>query len=345
MRRSSSPGSRLPGSVYQTTRAFWTNLTALKAQAVAEDTEKRALNMLQLIKDMIAVGEVEPPALHEANARFNRTRTDTQHAALAFYESRVALAVAMGLGPKELTAAPVAQGEFPTIGQLDVGNGKLRERYIAEALSQRGDYQAARIHIATEDILLDKARDNSRAKLDLSVRAGYRGVDASEGGNRYIDVLYTETAGPNVYAGLSGELPLFNDAALGEAAYRKALVKEARLNTEQLSNSIAGEVLVAIERLASSITRYRLALQTEAEYREAADHSLFKLQEGETGLTGYISMEEDYQDARVVRLQAHGEYAIALAEFHLAIGTLVKEGEGDARVNVERLVTIPFPQG
>jgi outer membrane protein TolC len=331
--------------VYQTAKAFWTNLTAIKSQAVFEDTEKRALNMLQLIKDMIAVGEVEPPALHEANARFNRTRTDTRQASLALYESRVSLAVAMGLGPKELAGAPVAQGEFPAIEQVDMGDGKLQERYISQALNQRGDYQAARINIGTEDILLGKARDNSRPKLDLTVRTGYRGVDASQGGNRYVDVLYTETAGPNIYAGLSGELPLFNDAALGEAAYRRALVREARLNAERLSNSIAGEVLVAIERLAAAITRYRLALQTERDYREAAEHSFFKLQEGESSLTGYISMEEDYQDARVVRLQAHGEYAIALAELHLAIGTLVQEGEGDARVNVNRLQSIPFPNG
>ena len=150
--------------------------------------------------------------------------------------------------------------------------------------------------------------------------------------------INNNSAGPNYYAGIRAELPLFNNLARGEMLYRKSTAKQAQLKAELLSNHIGSEVFIAIERLHTALNEYRLARQSEEEYRKAADHEHYKVKEGTSGISDLINMEDRYYNARANRLNATRKHASALAELRFVTGTLLTEDDEEMRAKIQDLM-------
>jgi len=328
--------------IYVTTISFWNCLAAARNQEILVDTEKRAVEVYDLVSRFIKVGEAEPALIHEANAKLYQRRVDLRNSDLNVYEARMALALAMGYKSNEMSNAPLPAGVFPAVMDSLIVKPDTVEKCLSEALQQRGDYRASKIRVETEGILLHKARNDKKPRVDFTVKAGYTGFDDSDGLSRFHRSLHYNNAGPNFYAGIRAELPLFNDAARGEVLYRKSLVKEASLNSELMSSHIGSEVLIAIERLQTAVNEYQLAKQTEEEYREAADHENYKVREGESDLSDLINMEDRYYTARANRVNAERKYAITLARFQFVTGGLIEEEDEKVRVQIQSLMEPPL---
>ncbi len=333
---------RIAAQVYTTATAFWNSMAAKQNVDILEDTVKRANELYELVELLIKTGELEPAMIHEAHGKLYQRQSNLQGGRSRAYQSSLSLAVAMGYGPEEIVSAPYPQGDFPVVEEETVFDQETMNTYIGQALRRRGDYLAAKTNIATEEILLVKAEDDIRPRLDLTMKTGYAGFDSGSG--HTLNSLSDNTSGPNFYVGIRGELPFYRDAARGEFAYQRGLVKEAALTAKQLSNNIASEVLAMIEQLQSAVKNYQLAIRSEKEYRNAADHTNYRVREGDASLTDLINIEDQYFRSRAARIEAEREYVNTLMKLHFVTGTLLTDEDQNARINISRLMRPPlFP--
>jgi len=333
---------KISQQIYLTTISFWNCLASWESLKIAEKAEEGAVEIYNLVQSLIKAGEVEPAINHEAQAKLYDRRMDLKNKRLNVYRSKIALTLAMGGREEELADAPLPAGIFPKLVNSEQFTPEKVREYIAAALKNRCDFLAAKTNIKTENILLSKARDDKRPRLDLTFRVGYAGFDDDIGSSRYFDSVYRNEAGPNFYLGFRAELPIFNNLARGEMRYRRSLLDEAELSAEQLSNTIVSDIYMAIENLKSTTREYQFATKAEEEYRKAADHQNYKVREGYSSLSDLINMEEKYSVARVKRIDAIRRYAKALVGLRFATGTLLTGGDGDIRARVSSLMELPF---
>jgi len=330
------------GQILETAAAYWSSLAAAQIHEILEDTGRRADELNNLVELLVRGGEAEPAILHQARAKLLQRRAEIRQRELDLYESRQRLAIAMGYGPGELTESPRAQGPFPPVVDVSMLDKEREQRYIRHALAHRGDYLAAQTNIATQDILLKKAEKDKKPRLDFDLAIGYTGLSEKEGIQRYWSSLYHDKAGPGVFAGLNLEWPIENKAAIGEFIRQRSLAREAMLTRSQLSNSIGSEVLVAMERLRSSIQECRLARESAAQYKEAAKFENYKVRVGESSLNALIDIEDRYYEVRITEVLAERRHATALAQLRFVTGTLLSEEARNFRFKPNSLMTLPL---
>jgi outer membrane protein len=329
--------------IFMTSVSYWNCLASLKTFQILEDTERRAGEIYSLVDKLVRVGEMEPAAKRQAEAKLYERQADIRDSRSSVYQAKQRLGVAMGYTPKELPEAPLPEGTFPPVVNSELLDEERTGQYVDVAFQKRGDYLATLTNVETEEILLEKARDDIRPRLDFTFRVGVSGFNERDDSSRYYRSVYHDHAGPNVFGGLILEFPIENNAAKGEFVRQRSLVREAKLTAEELSNGIASDVLVSVERLRSAIKEYRLATESAKAYRDAADHENFKVRQGAAELNDLVDMEDRYYTARARQVEAMRKYAVALADLRFATGTLLTDEAQTFRFRMNSLMTVPLP--
>ena len=332
----------ISGQILETAAAYWSSLAALGIYMVLLDTGNRADELNSLVELLVKGGEVEPAALHQARGKLLQRKAEVKNAEQSYFESRQRLALAMGYSPQEMIHPPAPQGPFPPVVGPEALDKDREQKFVTHALNERADYLAAQNNISTQEILLRKAELDRKPRLDFDFSAGMTGLSERENTSRYWRSLYHDKAGPGAYAALTLEWPIENNTAVGEFIKRRSLLREARLTSSLLANTIASDVLVAAERVRSSAREYRLAGESVEAYRDAVRFEEKKVRAGESSLNALIDLEDRYYEVRLTQLQAHRRYALALAELRYSTGTLLTEDARAFRFKPERLLTMPF---
>jgi outer membrane protein TolC len=332
----------ISGRIHLTSTSYWNCLAALKNVRILEDTEKRADEVYRLVDRLVRVGEMEPAARRQAQAKLYQRQADIRDSRSSVYQARQGLGVAIGYTPRELPQAPLPEGSFPPVVRGSFLNDERTSRYVDLALEKRGDYLASLTNVEVQEILLQEARNDVKPRLDFTFRLGVSGLSERDDSTRHVRSLYHDHAGPNAFGGLTLELPIENNAAKGELVRRRSLLREAEYTAQSFSNRIASDVLVSLERLRSAIKEYRLAAESTRAYRDAADHENFKVRQGTTELNDLIDMEDRYFTARAREVEAMRKYAVALADLRFATGTLLTDEERAFRFKTNSLMTVPL---
>lgn len=328
--------------VYQTAVAYWECLKAREALDAVENAIDRVQKILSFLELLVKGGLAAPDVLSQARAKIMLRESDKREAALTLYRARQNLALAMGYTPEELPAAPVPGGAFPGVLEPALLERASPPKMIAESLNHREDYKAGKTGINTELILSKKAEKQTRPRLDFDVRVGYAALDESNEVKRYLNSFSSNANGPNVYAGLVLELPIQNNAAKGEAARRRAIVRETELSVDSLANSIGSDVLTTLEALKAYSVEYGYASESRLTYERAVKFETTKLEQGAGSLTTLIQLEDDHLTARLSQLNAIGNYAGALAKLRFVSGTLLHEEDKALHFRPGVLTSLPF---
>lgn len=331
--------------VFNTAITFYDCLAAYERLQVLKEAEELTLESMDTVRRMITAAILDPGDMLQAQAVVASKQADRRAGEQSLYRRRLSLAAAMGYPSENIPDAPLAGGTFPQpIASRDL-EAVSRTEYIRNAMNYRGDYRASLKNIESEDILLQRAENARRTRLDLNVGAGYTGFDTGSGAGRPFRALYNNPIGPNVIVGMRMSLPLGNNAALGHQAVREASLREAQQQSDRLSTLITHDILAAHEDLRSAIDRYQLVLTSEQIFQNALDHESKKLTTGQSSLTEVLQIQDRYVGVRLAKIDAQREYAAAMARFRLVTGTLLGYDEDGVQFDMSRLLTLPFTEG
>jgi outer membrane protein TolC len=329
--------------VFQTVSAYWDCLAARRNLEILTDVEEHTAQVVKIVEMFAAGGELDRAALDQVHALAATKQTARQDGELEFFQSRQALALAMGCTAGQLADAPKAGGEYPEVLDAGVVGGLQGQKLVSEAMAHRGDYAALGFTVQAQQALFDRARNNLKPQLDLRLGAGYAGLDASDARLRPAYALTNNLAGANVFTSLNIAWPTSNNAARGALISQRAVLEQFRLNTVQLGETIASDVLTTIETLRKTAAQYGTATEAVDTYRRAVAQTTEKLKLGEATLTELSDLEDRNVAARQGQNGTLHDYAIALARLRLVTGTLLVKQGHQAIIDVHTLTEIPFP--
>ncbi|MBI1731219.1 MAG: TolC family protein [Gammaproteobacteria bacterium] len=329
---------QIASSVLETVSAYWECIGATQILRILRASEREADDMeavvIRLAKsDLFSLAYVEQA---QSNSREKRTRRVT--AELDEYRARQALGVSMGLDGMALSAPPLPAESFPELTDPGVPGPAEYARVIRSAQDRRDDLHAAESSREALAILSRAARRDLRPRVDLSLQLSYDGVDD---GQRPQAFLSNEHDGLRVMGGLSMEFPVEKRLYSGQLRQALAGEEQAQVLLEQLSQTIASDVMIAVTEVANSHAAFQVSLEAEKYYAQALDKQRKRFLIGDSSFIDVIALQDGYRDAQLETIAARRAHLVALATLRFASGSLVHGTDASGTVEIDKLTTIP----
>ncbi len=193
-----------------------------------------------------------------------------------------------------------------------------REEIIAQAMELRPDYRAARLAVDQRHLQLKFDERQRYPQVDLKSSYGFNGL----GGN-FADSVGTKSEDWSV--GLAVSIPLPDQTAEGRLETSRLQKQKALLQLKQVEQTVLLDVNNALDAVNMGYERIgatRVATRAAGEAL-AAENS--KMRAGTTTSFVVLQLQKSLADARSRELRALADYNIALAQFHRAEGSTLRE--------------------
>ena len=225
--------------------AYWRLTAAEQRVNILKDVEVRALELVKLVNGLVVSEIVERGTLSQVRANYNQQRAAYLAAEAELASAKYAFGFALGLDVEKLLMPPLSATAFPDQTAFQVPDQEKGLQYVRHALNMRRDYVALLFIEEATEILLTAAKRDLLPKADLTLSGGYNGADRGE---EPFDPLRNNLTGLNFTTSISMEWPWQNRVLRGELRQRRSANEAAQLNSFQLSQSIASDVLTALEK-------------------------------------------------------------------------------------------------
>jgi outer membrane protein len=257
----------------------------------------------------------------------------------SLFAARHALGVAMGLPADRILSLPLPSDPFPAVADALPPVPAL----LAAAVAARADLEAIRQRERSAQTLIVSARDALRPRLDLNLNFGVTGMAEGIGVPPLVTAFGRNFTGPTASASFSYSRPMENNSAKGLLARSDAVVRQTRLQIDDLTRNIQSNVAVAQNDLARSAERVRLFREAGGLYLAAVDDERQKMQLGLATIIDLVLVEDRLTRSRLDEISALRTYAQALARLRYETGTLVAGDGTTFAPTPDALVTIPGP--
>jgi cobalt-zinc-cadmium efflux system outer membrane protein len=255
---------------------------AVRRDGILSEREKMQEEMIALLKERLAVGEVSEPDVMRASIDYDRTLISVREAQSKLIEARAKVAGAIGVPVTALDGVDFSAGIFETPPPL--GNFSLRQ-LRREALTNRLDILEALARYAA-----------SQSKLQLEIAKQYPDVHIGPG--------YIYDQGENKWGiGISVELPVLNrnQGPIAEA-------EAARSGAAARFSALQGRIIIDTERAVagyrSSLDRFQAADRLASAKDKAVGSLKAMFDAGEVDRLTLLGGMVEYADVRLERLDS-----------------------------------------
>ncbi len=331
-------GHGIAQSVLRTVQAYWNYVAAARALAIVRDAEDRFGNMRDEAEALIQADQMPAADIKQLKANLASRTGSRLQSEQQLLEARHGLGLAMGLPVDQFDALPAPADDFPAVA-TELPQPAQAGLFTPAALGQRGDLVAATRRVDAAQALLDSARNGVQPKVDLQLRAGYKGL--AEGAGRFFSPFGENLAGPDLAAALVFQFPPRNRAAEGQLARSTAVMDQARTAAFDSERRVRSGIEVALANLETAGRRVAIAAETAALFREAVADEQQKVRLGLGTVIDLIFTQDSLTSAEIDEVQARLGYAIALARLRYETGTLVADDGGRPQLDPAALVTAP----
>lgn len=324
--------------VLETVRAYWECVGATETAELLRQSQQEAEKLEAAVIRLSGSDLFSPAYVEQAQSNSREKKTLRVNAELEQYRTRQALGVSMGLSGAALAQPPVPAEPFPELKPPGLPGPDRYVHVIEHAQAAREDLKAARTSVEALAILTEAARHDLKPRVDLSLHLSYDGIESGQTPAAFIN---NERDGFRVMGGLSMEFPLEN--RLYSGALREALAEEQQADVlrEQLAQSVASEVMLALDEVARTYEAYQVSLDAEKYYAQALEKERKRFLIGDSSFIDVITLQDGYRDTQLETIAARQAHLVALAQLRFSTGALVSGDGGAGSVAVDQLTTIP----
>ena len=313
----------LAAQAFNTAASYWSSRAADDSYTVQRDVERAASRLVESTKVLVDSRIFPPAFLLQAEANFREKRTVRINAELDARSARFSLGQALGLPPEQIAQTPAPTDSFPPVAELgSLTTDEARTPMIRRALASRMDYLATVQSIVPLNILARQAVIDLKPRINLTLNAGYQGLSTT---NDAVAPLRERVTGSNGSVGVALDWPFSNSYQRGLLRERRANIAQVEAQAVQLSQSIASDVLLALEQVRLRADAVRSAKDTVDLSSRALAAQYAQLKTGDGTILDVLSLENLSSGARIRYINAHASYAIALAQLRFALGAIFEQ--------------------
>lgn len=321
-------------SVRDTMLAYWRCRSAEERYKLSVESEAISLRLVKLSVALVEADELAPAQLPQILADRNTTIATRINSEAQLILARQRLAIAMGYNPDVLVMAPLTADPFPEPPR-DQAYPDLNELWFA-ALNLRDDLRASRQLEKSRKVLMDASFLELRPRIDLQLRATQMAFETRS------TTTITEGQESGIFASLSVDWPVQNNAAIGSYIQSTASHDRSRIDTENIKRTIVSGVISSMAELRAAdaeLKRYAEAARLN-EKALAAQEDLFRL--GQANLTDAITARQRLIQSRLDYVGAQERYAMSIVQLRFETGLLFfSDTQGDW-IDAKAWQTVPL---
>ena len=331
--------------MFSTVNSYWSFVAARKTLNIAVDSEARGKIYLENVQALVAADRTPRNDLNEALANLaqrSANRIATEQNVLAAQQQ---LALDMGLTADAIGSwVSEPSDDFPTPEKevLLSDNPHAIRYYLEQALANRADYLSSQRRTVASGIRLNAAKNRLLPQLSLNLGAGYSGLQQGGAANDFFASSTAAIRGPNASIGFTYSFSGRNQVAEGAFLQSQAQSRQAEYQTQESARNVSAAVVTAVGAVNSAALRSKKAREAVESYQDALIGEREKYKAGMSSIVSLLTVEDKLTGALLDELQAQLAYAIALAQFRFATGTLVAPNRPVQNVDSDIFFTLPF---
>jgi outer membrane protein TolC len=310
----------LTDSVFQVVQAYWDLVFAIETRRVKEQSLEVARRLLEDTKRRLDRGLAARIDVTQAEAGVASQQEGilTAEAAVLNATDRLKRLVDPALLREETLLQPVDPPRPPA--------GSLQERAAVEAalelaVRRRPELRQIRTQLASQDVQIDKARNDRLPRADLTGSGSIQGVEGT------VSESNKELRSRDFYdysVLLSLEYALEGTAA--RAALQRAELEKRRtvLQARNLENQVLLEIREAVRAIRTNEQRIEATRHARRLAQEQFEGELNRNEHGLSTTFRVLDVQEDLVQARTNELKALIDYTLSTQQLEKATGTLLE---------------------
>jgi outer membrane protein TolC len=325
-----------------TIKKYWQYLAAMRLLEQARDAENRVATLLLETEQLVDAEQLPRSSLSSVKASLADKRAQVESRKYLVKESWEQLALMFGSSHPYMLGAPVPVTDFPFLDETRLKLfGNDADQLRRHAMENRYDLKAQKEQLNATTILYRAAEHDLKPQVNLSFSVGYQGLKTGNGGDSFVQGLSSNRSDPKWQAMLSFTGPLENRSAEGTLMSRKASLASSRLSTDYLKDQIRSQVTLAVSNLESLSAELSASRESVTQYLKAVEDEREKLRLGLSTLFAVIDAEDRLASSQGRLIDVTSQLAQALVDIRFYSGTLVEKSEGQFRIDVEAVMTLP----
>jgi len=323
----------------QTVQAYWSYLAAVERLDILMNSEARAEKILEDMRVLVDAGERPSADLKQPQANLSDRRSSRISAEQTVLSNKQNLGIILGFSQAEVDRLQIASRSFPEAEEFWTQHLEDEMPYIEMAFRNRADLNAAGKDVQAAKVLVESALGNLRPELDLTLTAGYSGLDEGTTANQYITPFRQNLTGANLSASLTFTLPTGSRRA--SLLQQEAIYEQSELSRVDLQRRIKSDVKVAVSDVRRNIARLQEVQNALAMYQSAVESEQKKLQQNLSTIIDLIFVEDRLTSSYLNELTARQQLANAIVYLRFQTGTLIEATADSPEINIENLITLP----
>jgi outer membrane protein TolC len=331
----------LAETISTTVSAYWQYVSANERLNILRESESRTEKRYRDVKALIAADEQPKSDLSQSKADLASIRAARINAETNVFTARQNLGIAIGLPYRDIYALPKPATKYPALKDFDLPNTTIVPRVISQIWNNRSELLAAKVRTKASETLVEAAKRDLLPDLSLQLQAGYSAFDEGSAFDKYFSAFERDIPGANVSAKLVYEFPIGNNTRKGRLYRLESLLRQNKINEDELKRSIESEVAVALSILKGSSDSYIEAVQASSQYEQALDSERQKYRLQTSTLLDLQQLEDKYTQALLNQIDAATAFAIAVIQLRRVSGSIVPPDNTEIELNYQNLTGIP----
>lgn len=334
-------------NILKTVSAYWTLLSAYQNLKLRQLSLNRAEDIVHETKIFIKTGKKPESELEQALANLAEKSSYQISEEQTLIEASQNLELSMGIQTKKPNYTLLPSDPFPETNKKQILKiASQTEKIIAYALSLRPDYQALEETLKLNTFEIQIAKNNLKHQLDVSFNLGYEGQKDGDSFSSIISSYNHQVGGINYKVSLDYVWPVKNNSAKGAYIQEKTAYKKNEIFISKYAAQIRSDIIVAIYRLKTNVSRLEKAHEAEAYYQKAVLNEKLKYKLGLSTMINILTTEDRLIAAQRNKISARQSLMIAIIHIRYHTGTLLEPhmGEDSLNITMKNLTDLPpFP--
>lgn len=320
-------------AINRTVANYWEYLSSQQSLGVQREAVENSEKLLSDARRLAKADEIPAADVLKYEARLSRDRLGVIVQEQALNQASNDLLQAMGQRkPNTALARPIDGFPDVTAALLyPLLTSAAAISVQANATSKRADLLALQSRQQSAQTLLEAARANHHAQLDLKVGVGYSTLTENRSALSPLAAL-RPGPGPNANVSLSFAFPLSNLSKQAELTQRMAALELANIDYNSSINNVQRNLALQLSRLGELAQQRNLAIDQVNLQIRVSDNERRRYGAGLVTAFELLAAEEQLTQERLSAVSASKRLAQAITAFRLEAGLLL-----DANADVQTL--------
>jgi outer membrane protein TolC len=314
---------RAASQVLLTVQSYW------QLAAAQERLERLYLSELETMASTIVAQKMIEgkllPAMEKSQieARQLQAVANRMSAEIELATAQQALAIAMGVDPTEVYAAPLAADPLPPLSDAQDLQRTGAPLLVEHTLSYHPNLIAFRYLLNATLILQDQARRDLRPDLRLNVGGDFSGYNQNTGLDGTFGVWGSNQTGPSFFVAGSLDWPFENRARRGSFLAAESSVHRTRLQEDAARRQLASNVSQAYNKVMIASRQGRQFALATKRFADGLELERQKLQGGTGTAVDIIFAEQNLTNGLLQEISSRFLHATSLAELRYNTFTIL----------------------